>query len=126
MTYGGYGDIYNFSDKNIWGNCKTIKHCVFNFDGYESDYYIGIGNCLNIKYNTNYPIIPYIVDLPVCNENMRKELNIPEDAVVFGRYEAMMNLILYLLMRQLSNFYTHPLIGIFYLWEHDLFIIIRE
>lgn len=86
MTYGGYGDIYKFENKSIWGDCKTIKHCVFNFDGYESDFYLGIGNCLNHNYNTNYPIIPYIVDLPDCNENMRKVLNIPDDAIVFGRY----------------------------------------
>ena len=86
MTYGGYNDLYKFNNKTIWGNCNTVKHCVFELDGYESDFYIGIGDCLNEKYNTNYPIIPYIVDLPDCDDNLRRELNIPDNAVVFGRY----------------------------------------
>lgn len=86
LTYGGYNDIYQFKNVNIWGSCKTIKHCVFNLNGYESDFYIGIGNILNKKYNTNYPIIPHIISLPDCNEDLRKDLNIPNDAIVFGRH----------------------------------------
>jgi hypothetical protein len=86
LTYGGANDIYQFNNKNIWGNCKTIKHCVFETNYCESDFYIGIGESLNIKYNTKYPIIPHIVDLPISNENLRDELKIPKDAIVFGRY----------------------------------------
>jgi hypothetical protein len=82
----GLEDIYNFDNKNIWGNCKTIKHCVFNTTYPESDFYISISNFLNLKFNTNYPVIPYIVELPDCNENLRENLQIPEDAVVFGRH----------------------------------------
>ena len=85
LTHGDH-DIYEFSDKSIWQNCKTMKHCVFSFACPESDYYCGIGNELNIKYNTNYPVIPHIVDLPDIEGNLRQELGIPENAVVLGRY----------------------------------------
>ena len=30
QTGGGLNDIYEFHNKKIWGNCKTIKHCVFD------------------------------------------------------------------------------------------------
>ena len=85
LTSGGK-DIYEFNNKMIWGNCKTIKHCVFDTTFPESDFYISIANVLNTKYNTQYPVIPHIVDLPIVNENLRHELSIPEHATVFGRY----------------------------------------
>lgn len=86
LTYGGYGDIYNFNDKSIWvPPCKTIKHCVFDTSGKEGDYYISIGNQIN---RNNYNVIPHIIYLPILKEtrNMRTELNIPENAFVFGRH----------------------------------------
>jgi hypothetical protein len=86
QTYGGRNDIYQFENKSIWGNCKTIKHCVFETNYPESDFYISISEKLNEKNRTNLPVIPLIVDLPECNENLRVELNIPNDAIVFGRY----------------------------------------
>lgn len=86
ITYGGGNDIYQFNDKNIWNNCKTIKHCVFDTTYPESDFYISISTMLNQKYNTNIPVIPHIVDLPICHDNLRSELFIPQDSIVFGRY----------------------------------------
>lgn len=86
LTRGGKNDIYYFNDKNIWGNCKTIKHCVFDTTCPEGDFYITISEMLNKKYNTNIPVIPHIVDLPPGNENLRNELQIPQDAIVYGRY----------------------------------------
>ena len=85
LTHGG-ADIYHFNNKNIWGNCKTIKHCVFDTTYPESDFYISISEMLNKKYNTNIPLISHIVDLPTVKENIRDELKIPKDAIVFGRY----------------------------------------
>jgi len=32
-----------------------------------------------------HPFVPYMTRLPETNENLRKQLNIPEDAIVFGR-----------------------------------------
>jgi hypothetical protein len=86
LTHGGPNDIYRFDNKSIWGKCKTIKHCVFATTFCESNFYIGISNFLNIKYNTNISTIPHIVDLPTCDDNLRTELNIPQDAIVLGRY----------------------------------------
>lgn len=86
LTYGGNEIMYQFHNKNIWGNCKTIKHCVFDTKYPESDYYISISDTLNLKNNTNIPVIPHIVHLPDNNENLRNELNIPQDAIVYGRY----------------------------------------
>jgi hypothetical protein len=85
LTHGG-SDVYQFENKNIWSKCKTIKHCVFDTSCPESDFYISIGEFLNHKHNTNYSIIPHMIDLPDCNENLRSELQIPEDAIVLGRY----------------------------------------
>jgi hypothetical protein len=86
QTHGQLGDIYPFDNKALWGNCKTIKHCVFNTQGKEGDFYISISTALNEKNGTNIPVIPYIVCLPDCNEDLRHELNIPKDALVLGRY----------------------------------------
>lgn len=89
LSYGNRDDIYQFNNNNIWGKCKTIKHCVFNTTYPESDFYISISEMLNQKYKTNIPIIPHIVNLPVCYENLRNELKIPDDAIVYGRYGGM-------------------------------------
>jgi hypothetical protein len=86
LTHGGGNDIYQFYDKNIWGSCKTIKHCVFDTTYPESDYYISISHMLNLKNNTSLQVIPHIVKLPKSSGSLRNELKIPSDAVVFGRY----------------------------------------
>ena len=86
LTGGGINDIYQFNNKEIWGPCKTIKHCVFDTTFPESDYCISISEELNNKNNTTIPVIPHIVDLPSCDHNLRNELNIPTTAIVFGRY----------------------------------------
>ncbi len=86
LTYGGAWDIYDFNNKNLWGNCKTIKHCVFDTTYPEGDFYISISEMLNNKYSTNIPVIPHIVDLPITRENLRNELQIPEDDIVYGRH----------------------------------------
>jgi hypothetical protein len=86
LTHGGPNDIYRFENKSIWGKCKTIKHCVFATTFCEGDFYICIANFLNLKYNTNFKIIPHVVTLPSCEENLRSELNIPQDAIILGRH----------------------------------------
>jgi hypothetical protein len=83
---GGANDFYQFNNKNIWGNCKTIKHCVFCTNCPESDFYISISDMLNQKNNTSINVIPHIVHLPTSDKNLRSELEIPRDAIVFGRY----------------------------------------
>jgi beta-1,4-mannosyl-glycoprotein beta-1,4-N-acetylglucosaminyltransferase len=125
LTHGGGNDIYQFNNKNIWGNCKTIKHCVFDTTYPESDFYISLSEMLNSKFNTNIPVIPHIVNLPNSDKNLRNELQIPKDAIVYGRYggftEFNINIAhnaikeyikidpnCYFLFMNTSNFYEHP------------------
>jgi hypothetical protein len=121
----GCKDIYQFENKETWGSCKTIKHCVFDTSCPEGDFYISIGECLNKQFYTNIPTIPYIVDLPESNENLRSELQIPNDAIVLGRYggstqfnipmtyEAIKEILeldtnTYFLFMNTDKFYEHP------------------
>lgn len=124
LTHGTY-DIYQFNNKSIWGECRTIKHCVFDTNAPEGDHYISIAEFLNYKYNTNCPVIPHIIDLPECSENLREQLNIPNDAIVLGRHggneqfnidiakEAIIEFLaseskVYFLFMNTNKFYEHP------------------
>ena len=87
LTYGSIEQsLYGFDNTELWSPCKTIKHCVFNTSGKESDYYCVISNYLNIRDKKNYPVLPHMISLPLISDNLRKSLNIPEDAIVFGGY----------------------------------------
>jgi hypothetical protein len=86
LTHGDK-DIYEFENKQIWLNCKTIKHCVFNTTYPEGDFYCSVSNYLNEKNNTCIPVLPHIVTpFPDCSKNLRTDLNIPTNAIVIGRY----------------------------------------
>lgn len=124
LTHGGK-DIYQFNNKEIWGSCKTIKHCVFSTTHKESDNYISIGNYLNDKNNTTLPVIPHIINMPDVDEDFRNELNISKDAIVLGRYggfekfdlkithDAIRDFLnnnsnVYFLFMNTKEFYNHP------------------
>lgn len=66
--------------------CKNIIHCVFTVDQPHGDVYTPLGQCINNIFGTNYSVFPYMVTLPECSDNLREVLNIPNDAIVFGRY----------------------------------------
>ena len=66
--------------------CKTIIHCVFNTHKQHGNVYGRISNCFG---DNNFPVVNYMVNLPDVKCDMREELNIPEDAVVFGRIGGM-------------------------------------
>jgi hypothetical protein len=125
QTHGWKNDIYYFHIKNIWSKTKTIKHCIFDTANPEGDYCISISSHLNTVHSTNIPVIPYIVHLPSLNEDLRNELSIPTDALVFGRHggicqfdipivhEAIkdflnLNTNAYFLFMNTSKFYEHP------------------
>ena len=122
---GGDNDIYQFDNKLIWKNCKTIKHCVFNTKVPESDFYISISNCINKNCGTSFPVIPHIIDLPKIDEDLKNELNIPKDAIVIGRhggnsefnihfvFQCIYNILqndnnIYFLFMNTPKFYDHP------------------
>lgn len=61
-------------------------HCVFTTKYKFGDYYFPISDSLNTKDGTQYPVVPYMIRVHDTQETMRKELGIPEDAIIFGRY----------------------------------------
>lgn len=75
-----------YHDGLISSCCKNIIHCVFDVSQPHGDVYTPIGQTINNIHRTNYPVTPYMVTLPESGENLRSQLNIPETAVVFGRY----------------------------------------
>lgn len=91
LVYGTKADEYKFEDKSIWGNCKVIKHCIFDTTCPEGDYYCAISGYLNQKYKTDVPVLPHMIQLPETSENLRDELGIPSDATVFGGYGGVNN-----------------------------------
>jgi len=64
---------------------KTVVHCVFNCNSPHGTIYSAISPYIK-GYNRNVPVVPHMINLPDHNNNMREELNIPEDAIVYGRY----------------------------------------
>ncbi len=80
------GENDNFSVSGV----KNINHCVFTYDqnNAHGDIYIPISSTIVPENMINYtPYVPHIVNLPLnCAENLRTLLNIPLDAIVFGRH----------------------------------------
>ena len=81
--------LYNIksgdNDKKLSKVANNVIHCVFTCSEPHGEVYAAVSSSVSY-YNNNIPILPHIVDLPYHEENMRKELNIPENAVVFGRH----------------------------------------
>lgn len=73
-------------DGLVFNCCKTIIHAVFTTAHPHGDLYSPISHTLNKICGTNYPVLPYMIRVFDTNENLRKELNIPENAIVFGSY----------------------------------------
>jgi glycosyltransferase involved in cell wall biosynthesis len=85
LVHGAKPDSYNF-DLDVWKNMRTVKHCVFDVSGKEGDVYCVISDQLNRKYGSNLPVIPHMVCIGKTTEDLRSNLNIPKEAIVYGRY----------------------------------------
>jgi len=124
LTHGG-PDVYQFNNKTIWNRCKTIKHCVFNTTCLDADYNWTIGDSVNETYNTTIPVLPHIVNLSDCSEDLRTNLGIAHDVTVIGRYGGIdqfniqivhdaikeflqTNTNTYFLFMNTNKFYEHP------------------
>ena len=71
----------NFIIKGV----KNLTHVVFKTqypDENENEIVAVISPCVS----SIFPVVPHMVNLPNHNFNMRKDLGIPENATVFGRY----------------------------------------
>lgn len=84
LTHGAT-DIYSFGS-DVWKKIRTVKHCVFDVGGQEGDVYCVISDQLNRKYRTKLPVIPHMVCIGQTTEDLRSNLNIPQKAIVYGRY----------------------------------------
>jgi hypothetical protein len=74
------------NDGLISNKCKNLIHYVFSTLQSHSDIYSVVGHSINYIYNTNFPIVFHIIHLPIIDTNLKEELNIPDNAIVFGRY----------------------------------------
>lgn len=63
---------------------KTCIHAVFQDYEIHGDKYAYVSKYLGDMFNM--PYVPHIVELPDINGDMREELNIPKNVLVFGRY----------------------------------------
>lgn len=80
QTHGG-ADVYDFHRVDIWRNVITIKQCVFNTNVIEGTVCCKISSAFG---DAAVPVLPYIADVDRAHVDMREELGIPRDAVVFG------------------------------------------
>lgn len=88
LLYGCKDNRFPFENKSLWGNCKTIKHCLYDTRYPDSDICISISDRLNQKLYTSCKVIP-LIDIETTEDptvNLRDELHIPIGATVFGRY----------------------------------------
>lgn len=66
---------------------KTAIHAVFKYNEPYGDVYAYVSEWLSKTMSDGIlPFVPHIVDLPEVKGNLREELNIPKDAIVFARY----------------------------------------
>jgi hypothetical protein len=64
---------------------KTVVHCVFGCNQPHGNVYASIAPWVPGN-NGRYPFVPHMIHLPEHQNNMRHELGIPDDAIVFGRH----------------------------------------
>lgn len=72
-------------DDRISKIAKNCIHCVFTCSDPHGEIYSSISACVH-EYLDIYPVVPHMIHLPKHDRNMREELHIPENAVVFGGY----------------------------------------
>jgi hypothetical protein len=85
-----YAIKYGKNDGLFFDDVKTVIHCVFDLSEPHGNIYAAVSETLAKKYN--YPLyVPHMIGLTpsLTGENMRKELNIPVNAMVFGRHGGM-------------------------------------
>lgn len=104
---------------------KTFTHCVFDTREKFGSIYAPISQSINTLFNTNYPVLPYMVRIDDTNENMRSELGLSSDTVVFGRHGGIdtfdidfvkecikeicyLDLPIYFLFMNTASFINHP------------------
>jgi glycosyltransferase involved in cell wall biosynthesis len=68
-------------------NCKTAIHTVFKYNEPHGDVYAYVSEWLSQEMTNGIaPFVPHMIHVEKSEFNLRKELNIPEEAIVFGRH----------------------------------------
>lgn len=81
--------VHGHRDKSpsmLPSGCKCAVHCVFSTLTPFGDVYATISDYVNRRIGTCYPVVPHMVHLPQINADLRSELGIPKEAIVFGRH----------------------------------------
>jgi len=75
-------------DGKVTQQCKSVIHYTAPiYEPHGEDVYAFVSEwTLRAATNKKLPVIPRIISLPSPSKNIRKSLNIPEDAIVFGRH----------------------------------------
>jgi len=72
------------NDYKTPSNCKTGIHCVFLMDEPHGNVYAGVSEFIAKRFGKK-EYVPHIIKNYTPTENLRKRLNIPEDALIIGR-----------------------------------------
>ena len=79
---------YGKNDMTLPKNVRNVIHCVFDMSEPHGDVYAGVSEQVAEKFGQKL-YVPHMIGLnPSLTPeiNLRKELNIPDDAIVFGRH----------------------------------------
>jgi hypothetical protein len=97
IKYGKKDEQYEYIRDNVYkydkydndkhSKLRIVIHCVFDMTDKHGDVYAGVSKTLSNKFNSDV-FVPHMISLKrsLTNENLLKTLNIPEHALVFGRY----------------------------------------
>ena len=66
-------------------SCRNLVHSVFANEPY-GERYAFVSEWMSRRFDRRVPYVPHMIDLPACDEDLRRRLGIPQDAVVLGRY----------------------------------------
>ena len=120
-----YGDRFTDFDLNAI-RCPVGIHCVFTAHHPHGNIYAAVSEWIADTYALqSVPVVPHIIELPKVKDDLRRELNIPDNATVFGRYggydqfnimaakQALAHAVfnrqdLYLLLMNTAPFFNHP------------------
>ena len=73
-------------DERFAKACKTLIHVVGVHHEPHGDVYAYVSKWLSdVCSGGSLPYVPYMADLPEVDEDLRRDLGIPKEAVVFGR-----------------------------------------
>lgn len=79
---------YGKNDGHIYKNIKNVIHAVFDMSEPHGDVFAGVSETLARKFEKTL-FVPHMIGLPPAtdkNDNLRVNLGIPKEAIVFGRH----------------------------------------